>query len=59
MKEAAFERLCGNCDGININDITVDDVRAQADYYRRQFDADIEYIEWLESLAIEYINERH
>ena len=29
----AFDKICGNCAGINIADITVDDVRAQSAIY--------------------------
>ena len=29
----AFDKICGNCEGLNINDITEADVRTQAEYY--------------------------
>ena len=30
MKETAFEKICGNLSGVDINTITADDIRAQA-----------------------------
>ena len=54
MKETAFEKICGSCDGIDVNDITEDDIRAQANVWADQgepcTDDEIE-------AAIEYLND--
>lgn len=55
MKETAFEKIMGNL--ATKENTTIEDVKVQCDYWRSQVDADIEEINELESLAIEYINE--
>lgn len=54
MKETAFNKICGNCDGVDINDITEEDIQAQAKVWADQgepfTDEEIE-------AAIEYLND--
>ena len=49
----AFDAICGNCAGVDIAEITVDDVRAQAAIYGASeeetlaaIDGLVEYQEW-------------
>lgn len=36
MEERTFEKFCGNCAGIDINTITEDDIRKQAEIWTNQ-----------------------
>ena len=55
--ERAFESICGDCQGIEIMDITEDDIRAQAQTFNdqgefcdeNQIEAAIRHLEWLKS----------
>lgn len=54
MKEQAFEKICGACDGIDLNDITENDIRTQAEEWVRMGEnvTDDEIDD-----AIEYLND--
>ena len=55
MKETAFENIMGNL--ATKENTTVEDIKVQCDYWRSQVDVNIEEINELEALAVEYINE--